>query len=468
MDRTWKKQPGATGSIAERLPQNFEDRSQADVALLRSIICNLTVQEEKMEQRPPDPPTQPDRPSYSSTHDASKPKKKGRQWVWVILLVLFAGVLYYILKHPSAPPQGAAGGAGGGGGRHGGFGGPVTLTTVTAQKGNIGVYLDAIGTVTPVYTATIYNQVTGVLTQVYYREGQAVRKGDPLVEIDPRQFEANVVTAQGALDRDTGLLAQAKMDLDRYKDAWARNAIPKQTLDDQEKLVMQDEGLVKSDQGTLDFDKVQLAYTHITAPFNGKVGLRLVDPGNLVQSSGSTVLAVVTQMDPITVVFTIPQDSLEQVLEQLHKGAKLNVDAYDRSQQNKLATGKLMALDNQIDTTTGTLRLRATFDNKKGMLYPNQFVNTRLLVTTEHDATLIPSSAIQHNGQVAFVYVIDNDTAKVRNVTAGVTNEGKTAVEGIGPGDVIATSSFEKLQDGSKVIISKKPVPQDTSESNVP
>jgi membrane fusion protein, multidrug efflux system len=427
------------------------------------------VQEEKMEQRTPDPPAQPDRPPYSSTHDASKPKKKGRQWLWVILLVLFAGVLYYILKHPSAPPQGAAGGpGGGGGGRHGGFAGPVTLTSVTAQKGDIGVYLDAIGTVTPVYTATIYNQVTGVLTQVYYREGQVVRKGDPLVEIDPRQFEANVVTAQGALDRDTGLLAQAKMDLDRFKDAWARNAIPKQTLDDQEKLVLQDEGLVKSDQGTLDFDNVQLAYTHITAPFNGKVGLRLVDPGNLVQSSGSTVLAVVTQMDPITVVFTIPQDSLEQVLEQVHKGARLNVDAYDRSQQNKLATGKLMALDNQIDTTTGTLKLRATFDNKKGTLYPNQFVNTRLLVTTEHDATLIPSSAIQHNGQVAFVYVIDDGTAKVRNITAGVTNEGKTAVEGIGPGDVIATSSFEKLQDGSKVIISKKPVPQDTSESNVP
>ena len=425
-----------------------------------------------MEQRTSDPPTQPDRPSYSSTHDASKPKKKGRQWLWVILLVVFAGVLYYILKHPSAPPQSAGGGAGagrgGGGGRHGGFAGPVTLTTVTAQKGDIGVYLDAIGTVTPVYTATIYNQVTGVLTQVYYREGQIVRKGDPLVEIDPRQFEANVVTAQGTLDRDTGLLAQAQMDLDRYKDAWARNAIPKQTLDDQEKLVLQDQGQVKSDQGTLDFDKVQLAYTHITAPFNGKVGLRLVDPGNLVQSSGSTILAVVTQMDPITVVFTIPQDNLEQVLEQVHKGAKLTVDAYDRSQQNKLATGKLMALDNQIDTTTGTLKLRATYDNKKGTLYPNQFVNTRLLVTTEHDATLIPSSAIQHNGEVSFVYVIDNDTAKVRNITAGVTNEGKTAVEGIGPGDVIATSSFEKLQDGSKVIVSKKPVAQDTSESNVP
>lgn len=422
-----------------------------------------------MEQRTSDPPTQPDRPSYSSTHDASKPKKKGRQWLWVILLVIFAGVLYYILKHPSAPPQSAGGGAGGhGGGRHGGFAGPVTLTTVTAQKGDIGVYLDSIGTVTPVYTATIYNQVTGVLTQVYYHEGQVVRKGDPLVEIDPRQYEANVTTAQGALDRDTSLLAQAKMDLDRYKDAWARNAIPKQTLDDQEKLVLQDEGLVKSDQGTLDFDKVQLAYTHITAPFNGKVGLRLVDPGNLVQSSGSTELAVVTQMDPITVVFTIAQDDLEQVLEQVHKGAKLTVDAYDRSQQNKLATGKLMALDNQIDTTTGTLKLRASFDNKKGTLYPNQFVNTRLLVTTEHDATLIPSSAIQHNGEVAFVYVIDNGTAKVRNITPGVMNEGKTAVEGIGPGDVVATSSFEKLQDGAKVIVSKKPVPQDTSESNVP
>lgn len=423
-----------------------------------------------MEQKPPDSATPTERPQSSPRHDASKPTGK-RQWLWVLLLIVFGGVLYWVLNHHDGASKTAAQGgvAGGGGGRgRRAFGGPVTLTTTTAQKGDIGVYLDAIGTVTPVHTASIYNQVTGVVTQVFYREGQMVHKGDPLVEIDPRQFEAQVTTAEGALERDTNLLAQAKMDLDRYQQAWSRNAIAKQQLEDQEKLVAQDEGLVKSDQGTLDFDKVQLSYCHITAPFTGRVGLRLIDPGNLVQSSSSTVLAVVTQIEPITVVFTIAQDSLEQVLDQLRHGAKLTVDVYDRSQENKLATGRLLALDNQIDTTTGTLKLRALFDNKNDALYPNQFVNTRLLVMTQHNATLVPTSAIQHNGQVTFVYVITNGTAHVRNVKPGTSDAGKTAVEGINPGDVLATSSFEKLQDGSKVIISKKPVPQDTNESNVP
>jgi len=389
--------------------------------------------------------------------------------LWILLLIIFAGVLYWALRHQGDTSKASAQGAGQGGGRgRRAFGGSVTLTTTTAQKGDIGVYLDAIGTVTPVYTASIYNQVTGVVTQVSYREGQMVHKGDPLVDIDPRQFQAQVTTAEGALERDTNVLAQAKMDLERYQQAWSRNAIAKQQLEDQEKLVAQDEGLVKSDQGTLDFDKVQLSYCHIVAPFNGRVGLRLVDPGNLVQSSSSTVLAVVTQMEPITVVFTVPQDSLEMVLNQLRHGAKLTVDAYDRAQENKLATGKLLAIDNQIDTTTGTLKLRAVFDNKEDVLYPNLFVNTRLLVMTQHDSTLVPTSAIQHNGQVAFVYVITDGTAHVRNVKTGTTDAGKTAVEGINPGDMLASSSFEKLQDGSKVIISKKPVPQDTNESNVP
>jgi len=425
-----------------------------------------------MEQRPPDSPTPPDRPQPTSHRDEPKPSGK-RQWLWILLLLVFAGGLYWALSHhgdesSTTTAQGGAahGGAGGRGRRS--FAGPVTLTTTTAQKGDIGVYLDAIGTVTPIYTASIYNQVTGVITQVYYREGQTVRKGDPLVEIDPRQFEAQVTTAAGALERDTNLLAQAQMDLARYQQAWSRNAIAKQQLEDQEKIVAQDEGLVKSDQGTLDFDKVQLSYCHIVAPFTGRVGLRLVDPGNLVQSSSSTVLAVVTQMEPITVVFTVAQDYLEEVLDQLHHGAKLTVDVYDRSQENKLGSGKLLALDNQIDTTTGTLKLRAIFDNKKDTLYPNQFVNTRLLVTTQHDATLIPVSAIQHNGQVAFVYVITNGEAHVRNVKQGTTDSGKAAVEGINPGDVLATSSFEKLQDGSKIIVSKQPVLQDTNESNVP
>ena len=348
------------------------------------------------------------------------------------------------------------------------MGGPVTLTVTTAQKGDIGVYQDAIGTVTPVYTASIYNQVTGVITQVHYREGQLVHKGDPLVDIDPRQFVAQVESAQGALERDTGVLAQAKMDLGRYQKAWDRNAIAKQLLEDQEKIVDQNEGLVRSDQGTLDFDKVQLSYCHIVAPFTGRVGLRLVDPGNLVQSSGSTILAVVTQIQPITVVFTLAQDYLSSVLDQLHHGAQLTVDAYDREQTKKIATGKLLALDNQIDTTTGTLKLRALFDNRDTSLFPNQFVNTRLLVTTEHGVVLIPSSTIQHDGQTSFVYVIKNGVARVVNVKPGTTDHGVTAVEGINAGDELATSSFERLQNGSKIIISKQPLAQETTESNAP
>jgi len=390
------------------------------------------------------------------------PTRKRRQWLWIVLLLVFALVLVLILRHHEGTQKAAAAG-----GRRG-FGGPVTLTVTTAQKGDIGVYRDAIGTVTPVYTASIYNQVTGVITEVHYREGQTVQKGDPLVDIDPRQYQAQVESAEGTLERDTNLLAQAKMDLERYQQAWSRNAIAKQQLEDQEKLVAQDEGLVRSDQGTLDFDKVQLSYCHIVAPFTGRVGLRLVDPGNLVQASGSTVLAVITQVQPITVVFTVAQDYLSQILEQVRHGARLTVEAYDREQSKKLATGKLLALDNQIDTTTGTVKLRAQFDNRDGSLFPNQFVNTRLLVTTEHGVTLIPSSTIQHNGQTAFVYVISKGVANVKNVKPGVTDDGQTAVEGVNPGDQLATSSFERLQNGSKVIISTHPVIQDVTESTAP
>src|ERR1700733_8635277 len=415
-----------------------------------------------MDQQSPEP-IPPDHQLPSTTGDAAKPPHKRRQWLWVLLLLAFALILVLILRHHDDGKKSAAAAPG-----PPGFGGPVTLTVTTAQKGDIGVYQDAIGTVTPVYTASIYNQVTGVITQVHYREGQTVHKGDPLVDIDPRQFAAQVESAQGALERDTGLLAQAKMDLNRFQQAWSRNAIAKQQLDDQEKVVAQDEGLVKSDQGTLDFDKVQLSYCHVVAPFTGRVGLRLVDPGNLVQSTSSTSRAGVTQIQPITVVFTLAQDYLPSVLHQVHHGTKLTVDAYDREQTKKIATGKLLALDNQIDTTTGTLKLRALFDNRDSSLFPNQFVNTRLLVTTQHGVILIPSSAIQHNGQTSFVYVIANGVAKVTNVHPGISNAGETAVEGINAGDELATSSFEKLQNGSKIIISKQPIAQENPESNAP
>jgi multidrug efflux system membrane fusion protein len=258
------------------------------------------------------------------------------------------------------------------------------------------------------------------------------------------------------------------MDLERYRAAWARNAIAKQTLDDQEKLVLQFEGTVKNDQGTVEFDQIQVDFCHITAPIAGRVGLRLVDPGNVVQSSGTVTLAVITQLEPTTVVFTIPEDSLGQVEARLNAKAKLPVDAFDRAAQTKIASGALLTLDNQIDTTTGTVKGRALFANSNDALFPNQFVNTRLLVNTLEGVTLIPSSSIQQNGQASFVYLIQNKLAHMRSVTPGVTNGGVTQVEGINPGDVVANSSFDKLQDNVAVVISNKPVTPSTSGSSAP
>jgi multidrug efflux system membrane fusion protein len=344
----------------------------------------------------------------------------------------------------------------------------VTATVVKATKGNIGIYLDAIGTVTPVYTSSITAQADGVLTAVHYSEGQFVQKGDALVDIDPRPYQAQLLQAEGSLEHDTNVLAQARMDLDRYRAAWARNGIQKQLLDDQEKIVLQDQGTVKNDQGTVNYDQVQLNYCHITAPIAGRVGLRLVDPGNVVQAAGQTVLVVITQVQPTTVIFTIAEDSLGQVQAQMRKLHTLSVEAMDRSQTTKLATGKLFTIDNQIDTTTGTVKLRALFDNKNGALFPNQFVNTRLLVNTLEGVTLVPTDAVQHNGQVAFLYVIANGLTSVRDIKTGVAEGGMTAVEGIDPGEVVATSSFEKLQSGSRVVIAKQAPPANPVGSNTP
>jgi multidrug efflux system membrane fusion protein len=344
----------------------------------------------------------------------------------------------------------------------------TTVTTATAQKGNIGVYLDSIGTVTPVYTVSITSQVNGVVVAVHFTEGQRVKKGDPLMEIDPRPYQATLLQAQGTLQKDQGLLSQAQMDLERYQAALARNAIAKQIVDDQQKLVEQDRGTVKNDEGTVQFDQIQVEYCHIVSPIAGRVGLRLVDPGNVVQSSGSVTLAVVTQLEPITVVFTVPEDSLGPVEARLRNNAKLTVDAFDRSAQKKIATGQLLTLDNQIDTTTGTVKGRSLFDNKNDVLFPNQFVNTRLLVNTLQGATLIPASAIQQNGQASFVYVIQNNTAHMRSVKPGVTDAGMTEVEGINPGDVVANSSFDKLQDNAKVVLSSGAPTDNSGRSSAP
>ena len=376
------------------------------------------------------------------------------------MLLVFAGGFYLIMRKRDATATAAKSARGGGG--------PVTLVTATAQKGDIGVYLDSIGTVTPVYTASITSQVNGIVIAVHYKEGQLVRKGDPLIDIDARPYQASLLQAQGTLERDTNLLAESKMDLERYRDAWARNAIPKQTLDDQEKLVLQQQGTIKFDQGVVQFDQIQVDYCHIVAPISGRVGLRLVDPGNVVQSSGTLTLAVVTQIQPITVIFTVPEDNLGQVQQRLRKNAKLTVDAFDRSALKQIANGILLTLDNQIDTTTGTVKARASFDNKDAALFPNEFVNVRLLVDTHHGATLIPSSTIQHNGQTAFVYVLLDNVAHMRVIQPLVTDRGTTEVTGIAPGDVLANSSFDKLQDNAKVVVSAKPIPGNNAGSAAP
>ena len=349
--------------------------------------------------------------------------------IWIAVLIIFALGFWLVLhKHDEKTTAKTSRGAGGG---------PVTINTATAQKGDIGVYLDGIGTVTPVYTASITSQVNGTVTAVHYKEGQVVHQGDPLIDIDDRTYRATLLQAQGTLERDQNVLGQAQMDLQRYKDAWARNAIPKQTLDDQEKVVLQDQGTVKLDQGMVNYDQVEVEYCHINAPFTGKVGLWLVDLG--------------------------------QVQPRLQQHAKLTVDAYDRAGQKKIASGTLLTLDNQIDTTTGTVKARASFDNKGFSLFPNEFVNVRLLVNTIQNATLIPTSTIQYNGQTAFVYVIQDNTAHMRTIKPGVADGGTEQVTGINPGDVLANTSFDKLQDNSKVVISNKAVPASAAQgSNAP
>src|ERR1700733_14178933 len=319
-------------------------------------------------------PTAPIPPDHQLPAPETDPRKKRKYWIWALAFILLCLILYFAFHHhDQAKSQSAAAPQGGGGRR--GFTGPVTITTATASRGDIGVYLNAIGTVTALYTDSITAQVTGVITSVHYKEGQLVRRGDLLIDIDPRPYEAQVTQAEGALERDQNILAQAQMDLQRYKDAWARNAIPRQTLEDQEKVVLQDLGTVKNDQGTLSYDQVQVAYCHITAPIGGRVGLRLVDPGNLVTANATTSLVVITETQPITVVATISEDNLAEVMQQPHHGLNIPMDAWDRSNEKKIASGKVTSFDNQIDTTTGTIKVRAQFDNKKGVLYPNEFVN---------------------------------------------------------------------------------------------
>jgi multidrug efflux system membrane fusion protein len=382
-------------------------------------------------------------------------RKKRRPWwglLFIVLLVLCV-VLLVTHKPKPQPDQNALDQPA-----------VVTIKAATVREGDIGIHVDAIGTVTPLSTVSVYSQVTGNVIAVNYREGQMVRKGQSLIEIDPRPYEAQLKQAEGTLQHDQGLLKQAEIDLARYQKASALNAIAKQTLEDQEQAVEQYKGTVKNDEGQVDYQKVQLSYCHITAPASGRVGLRLVDPGNTIFSGNSNALVVVTQLQPITVVFNVAEDNLSQLRSQILHRTGLPVDAFDRSQMNKLATGRLLTIDNQVDTTTGTIRFRAQFDNQDLALYPNQFVNARLLVSTLHNTLLIPSAAVQRNGVQAFVYKVSNNTASIQNIVEQTADGNVSAVQGLKPGDTVSITGFDKLQDGTKVEIQESP--QDTVTGN--
>ena len=397
---------------------------------------------------------------------AERQRSRRHRWIWIgsAGLLLLAALLFGLHARSSHAKPAANGGtqqtgsAAGGGkaasGRGGAAQGPAAITVGQAKTGDINVYVDALGTVTPTYTVTIYSQITGRVMAVNYHEGEIVRKGQSLVEIDPRPYQATLTQAEGTLVHDQGLLAEARIDLKRYQDAFARNAIARQQLEDQVQVVKQYEGTVTSDEGAVDYDKVQLSYCHIVAPISGRVGLRLVDPGNTVFSGTGSTLVVVTQVQPITVVFNVSEDDLPQVQAQLKTRRKLEVDAFDRSNTNQIEGGTLGALDNQVDTATGTIKFRANFLNRGLQLFPNQFVNARLLVKTLRSSTLIPTAAVQHNGTSAFVYVVKPDkTVGVQSIQTQTSNDQVTAVTGVASGTTLATSGFDRLENGVPVLV---------------
>lgn len=330
----------------------------------------------------------------------------------------------------------------------------IPVETATAYRGDMELYLKQLGSVTALYTVTLHSRVDGELWKVNYTEGQMVEQGDLLAEIDPRPFQVTLKQAEGNLLRDQASLKVALLDLDRYNALVGSRSITQQQLDAQKALVQQSEGAIKTDEGQIESSKLNLKYCRITAPISGRIGLRLVDPGNIVHANDMAGLAVITQLQPITVVFTIPQDDIARVQRKVNAGEKLVVDAFDREFTTKLATGTLSAIDNQVDTTTGTVRLKAMFANEDNMLFPNQFVNARLLVDMRHEAVIVPAACVQRGPESTFVYAVKPDeTVELRTVAIGPTEGDQTVIEsGVEPGDVVVVNGVDKLQPGTKVL----------------
>jgi multidrug efflux system membrane fusion protein len=333
----------------------------------------------------------------------------------------------------------------------------VPVVAAAARTRDVGVYLSGLGTVTPLNMVTVRSRVDGELIGVHFQEGQIVRSRDLLAEIDPRPFQAQLTQFEGQLERDQALLDNARLDLKRFQVLVTTDAVPRQQLDTQESLVHQLEGTVKNDQGQIEATKVQLVYCRITSPIAGRVGLRLVDAGNIVHATDTGGLVIVTQLQPITVIFTIPEDSIPTLLQRLQRGIRLPVEAYDREYRRKLAEGALLTIDNQVDPTTGTVRLKAQFPNTDYRLFPSQFVNARLLIDTRRGATVVPTAAVQQSPRGSFVYVLRPDqTVAVRQVMVGVTDGDDVSIErGLAAGEQVVVEGAERLRDGAAVELRK-------------